>query len=272
MRIELTEKEREKSYAKYFNMPYPPVAEETLAQMAESMDPAFALPLENLNDLLKPGYLPREVGYCMMPDGSGYVSSYVKMPGVTREMIEWWFAWHGMESLRYKIWDPDDHYEAHVSKQHLKQRLNPELSLCEKNWNTSDFVLENVGDGTSALRISFRSPESFGFDMEEFNKQKVTAICAHSGPPNWDIPRTTFVHFAREIEGGIELRTRFWLGWMIVNKKPIRTDFQFDIRRVAGLAKHSPKEYTRLASILPQLYAENHMIQDKEEDMIPMPF
>lgn len=57
---------------------------------------------------------------------------------------------------------------------------------------------------------------------------------------------------------------------MIVNKKAVRTDFELDLRRVAGLAQHSPKEYTRLAAMLPQLYAENHGIEDKLEDMIPI--
>lgn len=270
MRRELTEQEKKKSYAKFFDMPYPEVAAETLALMKEPMDPALALPIQQRNDLLKPGYLEREAGYCVMPDGSGYVASYVKMPGVTLEMLEWWFAWHGMESLRYKIWDPNDHYEAHVSRRHLKQRLDSSLNDREKNWNTSDFVLENVGEGTLPLRISFRSPESFGFDRKEFESRKVTAICAHSGPPDWDIPRTTFVHFGRETEDGIELRTRFWMGYMIVNKKAVRTDFELDLRRVAGLAQHSPKEYTRLAAMLPQLYAENHGIEDKLEDMIPI--
>ena len=35
------------------------------------------------------------------------------MPGVTSEMLDWWFPWHSVGSdLRYKIWDPEDHYFA----------------------------------------------------------------------------------------------------------------------------------------------------------------
>ena len=272
MKISLTPEELKKPYAKYFDEPYPEVPSRVTEQMAEPLDPALALSIHNRNDLLNPGYLPREVGWCVMPDGSGYIASLTQMPGVTLEMLEWWFAWHGIESLRYKIWDPNDHYLARVSPAHLKRRLDPTLSWRERSWNTSDFVLENVGEGTSALRISFRSPESFGFDMERFNAQRVTAICAHSGPPDWDVPRTTFIHFAREVEGGIELRTRFWLGWMIVNKQAVRTDFAVDPARVRGLSKHSPQEYHRLAKYLPQIFAENHDRVDRPEDRAVMDF
>ena len=41
-----------------------------------------------------------------MPNGTGYLANKTEMPGVTPEMFEWWFAWHSLEDLRYRIWDP----------------------------------------------------------------------------------------------------------------------------------------------------------------------
>lgn len=268
----LSELEKSRPYAKYFEAPYPDLPSEVVEKMSSPMDPSLALHLDDRNKLLDPGYLPGEIGYCIMPDGSGHIASLTRMPGVTLEMLEWWFAWHGIESLRYKIWDPRDHYRARVAPGHLARRLDRSLSWKERNWNTSDFVVENVGEGTLALRISFRSPKSFGFDMDRFDSLPVTAICAHSGPPEWDIPRTTFIHFAREVEGGIELRSRFWLGWMIVNGQAVRTDFEVDSRRVRGLSNHSPQEFHRLAVILPALYRENCNCPDLAEDFDVLDF
>ena len=48
-------------------MPYSKVPSDILEQMKEPMDPALALHTDDRNDLLNPGYLPREVGYCQIP-------------------------------------------------------------------------------------------------------------------------------------------------------------------------------------------------------------
>ena len=144
------------------------------------------------------------------------------MPGVTPEMIDWWFAWHGLESLRYGIWDADDHYGAHVAAQDLERRLNPQLSLRERNWFTTDVVTEDVGTGTIVLDISFTSPDSFGYDAERLSKGALTAISANCGLHDPSAKLVCFSHVARAIPGGIELRSRFWVGWNIVDRQPVR--------------------------------------------------
>lgn len=66
-------------------------------------------------------------------------------------------------------------------------------------------------------------------------------------------------HFVREIEGGIELRSRFWMGWNYENGrdvKKIEDGDRYPDFAVMGLAIHNVKEFTNLAAILPSLYAE----------------
>lgn len=274
MSIPLSPQEMEKGYAKYFEMPYPPVPTKLTERMSEPMDPSKALDIHHITDMMDmdDAQLSTQLGFCIKDDGSGYVGSRTDMPGVTLEMLDWWFAWHGIESLRYKIWDPKDHYSACVSKRHLKQRMDTSLSWAQRTWNTTDFVVENVGDGTSALHISFRSPEYFGFDISRFAAEGVTATCAQSGPPDIDISVTTFIHFARAYDGGVVLHSRFWQGYMIIDKKPVRTELIMDGTRARALAKHCPQEYHRLAKLLPLVYTENAHIPQKEEDFVVMDF
>ena len=67
-----------------------------------------------------------------MPDGSGYVALRHPMPGATPEMIDWWFAWHGLEDLRYKLWYPEMHVSARLDPEERAKVLDPARSLPQK--------------------------------------------------------------------------------------------------------------------------------------------
>ena len=87
---ELTAEEKAKPYSKYYYRPHAGASPE-LAPLLEDhkpMDPGEALPIEQMSDLLEPGYLPGETGYCTLPNGGAYVAVRHPMPGVTAEMVE----------------------------------------------------------------------------------------------------------------------------------------------------------------------------------------
>jgi hypothetical protein len=221
---ELTSAEKKKSYAKYFYRPMTPPSQETYDILNKGpIDPALALPIEDRSDLLNPGYFPCEKGYCLMPDGSGFIAMLTDMPGVTIDMLEWWFTWHGLESLRYSIWCPDDHKGIRVKPEHLRRRLDTSLPIRERAWNTTDIVDEDIGLGAELMYITFISPADYGYDMNRFKPP--AALGAISGnlslveddAPGGEIPMVTFSHFVRPTENGVEVRSRFWLGWQIVN-------------------------------------------------------
>jgi len=60
-------------------------------------------------------------------------------------MFDWWFAWHGLDTMRYIIWDKDDHY--YCQTQNVEQALDDSLSLRERFWNTSHEIKEALLDG-----------------------------------------------------------------------------------------------------------------------------
>lgn len=265
----LTMAESKQPYAKYYSQPMSPPADGVYESIVSPADPSLALAPNGINKLLEPGARALERGWCVLPDGSCYVAGYADMPGVTTEMLEWWFAWHGLESLRYMIWDRDDHFAVHVRPDTINRRFDKTLSWRERNWNTTDVVVEDVGTGVVTLEISFASPESVGYDMKPFKDGGFAAINANiclQGQEQF----VSFTHNARPTKTGIELRSCFWLGWVVENgqRKRVQKDMpQAEIAKLAkGLARHCTKEYHNLAAILPSVYAENHKIIDRPED------
>lgn len=267
--LELTPEERAKPYAKYFfKEPATPPANR-LEVMKAPMDPSKVLPIENINDLLDPGYHEVESGWCIMDNGAAYIANHTPMPGVTVEMINWWFAWHGLEDLRYKIWWPQGHFGVTVEDRDREKILDPDRPLTQKFQGITHYVIENVGGPCAEkIAISFMTPEDLGFDMDRFKAPAVGTIVGANGVslmldpppgiPNQKSP-AVMMHFVREVDGGIELRTRFWMGYHIVDKKPYKLlpkGVRLPEMVPAGLATHNVWEYHNLASFLPQIYEE----------------
>jgi len=266
---ELTPEQKAKPYAKYFyKNPAPPLPG-ALERMENPMDPAKALPIERLNDMLDPGYHEVESGWCALPQGGLYVANHLKMPGVTVEMIDWWFGWHGLEDLRYKIWWPAGHFGVSMSERDRAKVVDPDTPPKLRFQGITHYVLEDTGGpSVEKIAISFMTPEQVGFDMDRFKSPNVGTLVAANGsakmldpPPGIpDVKSPAFMmHFVREIPEGVEFRTRFWMGYHILDKKPY-----YCLPKIAkipeivakGLAMHNVMEYSNLASFLPEIYEE----------------
>lgn len=177
------------------------------------------------------------------------LSNLTDMPGVTAEMFDWWFAWHGLDTMRYIIWDKDDHY--YCQTQNVEQALDDSLSLRERFWNTEHEVKEGLLDGDDPIpvRLKFVPPTVVGFDPEKLKDFKGTIICT-PGP-------AIMIHFLRPTANGSELRTRFFMGYMSTPNGVIRVP---EFPRIDGMGRallmHNVKEFTHLAKILPDVYNE----------------
>jgi hypothetical protein len=66
-------------------------------------------------------------------------------------------------------------------------------------------------------------------------------------------------HIFRDIPGGLEHRTRFWMGYRMSNGKPELTlppGVQVPVPAIQGLARHNVKEFANFAKLLPEIYAD----------------
>jgi len=64
---------------------------------------------EELPTLLAPERLPYLSGVERLADGVLHVAVLTRMPGVSPEMIRWWFGEYMQTSEDYKRWHPRDH-------------------------------------------------------------------------------------------------------------------------------------------------------------------
>ena len=257
-RPELSEKERKFSYSKYYDLPMTEISEEKKYIIQQGpMSAKDALPIERRTELFLPGHQTVETGYCVMEDGTGYLANLTKMPGVTPEMFEWWFAWSALEDLRYRIWDPEDHFYAR--QQNVEKVLDPKVPMREKTWGTTHLVMEDVGLGASDLTLKFFYPDEFGYDESKVGTKDCAAMISAMGQSPVTV-NTIMTHFLRETKEGTELRSRFWIGYKLENGNVIKVipdgvEVPVEVPRI--LLNHCMKEFTHLAAILPQVYKEN---------------
>lgn len=210
-------------------------------------------PVTQRFDLLKSGYLPGEIGYASLPDGSAYLANYLYMPGVTTDMLHWWFAWHGLDSARYIIWNKKKHFGV-TSNQHERLK-DTKLPYEQRIWGVTHTVCEDTGNGPENITLQFKSPEAMGFSKTELAASSTDIISTANGST------AVMLHTARNLPMGVELRSRFWLGYQIdmATKQPVKLipDGQsVPIAIAQNLGFHSIEEMSNLATILPQLYQQ----------------
>jgi len=261
----LTKDEEKSPLAKYFGMekarPNPQVME---ILVKGPMNPDKALPLESINDLLDPSYHEFENGYCILDNGVGYIAVNNILPGCTVDMMKWWFAWHCLEDIRYKIWDAGKHGAIAISDVDRKKILNPDIPIEEKYTDVTHFVVEDVGCGFEDILISFKTVAGMGFDQDKLKKSPVKEIFGGFGVsesrehPGNKSP-AIMMHLCSEIDGGIKLRTFFYMGCRINNGIPmcvLPPGVRIPIEAPMGLAFHNVEEYSNLAALLPKVYKE----------------
>lgn len=228
---------------------------------AGPVDPGLALPLAEIDRLRDPAPLPLESGWCVLPDGVRFVAVRTPLPGVSAEMVDWWFDWHPRDPLRYRIWHPLAHRDNSVEM--------PAVTGAKAHWGATHHPVEDVGTGEVHARIAFVPPSRLGFRDDVLGDPAVgTVVCGWIGDDRRRTRHSAMAHVFLVEGDGLVLRSHFWLGAAIrpylpgplasaaaavANRRSIR-DLALPRDLAPGLARHCAEEYANLGALLPELH------------------
>ena len=239
----LTPEEQRSPYASIFFRELPPLSRELEEGIRWEIDPRDVILHDTMPRMLSPGYLPGENGWCVLPEGGGYAAVNTKLPGISHETYMWWRKWRrqGDQDFQYKLWYPGKHY-----------RFSQELG----------WIYEDIGRGPEHLfSYGMPLPQELGLDPDALKKSNVLSLHTNSfisRPENaayeTEPLKMVLAHFVREIPGGIELRSRFWLGYGIVNGTLTCVQKKIPVDMPAKMAEHCAHEMTNLSNLIPALH------------------
>lgn len=249
-------------YLRNYPLRYP---DEALMRYIEKpMDPKQAILPEHFPQLLKPyGYSPCEVGYCMLPDGSGYIATYsVRPAGISSKMEQWYRHWSnqyshravaGHGNLRYKIANPADHFD-----NHYVNYTDDRLGICYQE----SMDLGNGGRRLEVIRHPF-SLLDYGLTEEHVLQLREAGIDFDGKAfyETYDEPGSSFCVSIERLcpFGGVEIRSRKWIGWRPVNGVLVRDpSTKCSEESLKEMLIHMIVEREHLYSFLPELYEEYH--------------
>ncbi|MET9214120.1 MULTISPECIES: DAPG hydrolase family protein [unclassified Nocardia] len=212
-------------------------------------------------DLAPSGTSPVETGYGFTGDGAVWVAVRTEMPRVSAAMWDWWFGWHLAESARYKLWHPDAHRYAEVAA----DRSGVAGPDRDRYVGNISYVDEYIGATLQQLAIAFRDPREHGFTVPDGH----TIVFGRVGSSVFPVDLGWLAHQVRPIEGGCEMRSRFYLN-LVAPRPPDPHHIARAVQRgaavdvgdlVPDLAMARDllmcgQEMNHLARFLPELHAE----------------
>lgn len=273
-RLGYSDADRDQPYAAYFRPKLKRLQDHVFDALAAGERPsAYAYTTEQAAARMsRPGYEAMETGIATLPDGRFMVAIHTLMPRVTAEMWDWWFAWHGHDSARYKLWHP----EAHMACAMAEDRRGRDLPWSRQYIDNTCHVAEYIGGRADDLSIRFVDPASLGFRPAP----NTVVICGRTGPTDIPIGIGWAIHQVRPIEGGCEMRSRFFLNDVSVIDLPRHSVGSAAGRLLSGLPSkvlgpalgklirvpkshlgipllvHCAEEMNHLSAFLPELFNE----------------
>ena len=229
------------------------------------MDWHDAIPAERFLDWLLPKgeYNGHENGYCMFPDGSGYIATYMPIPeDVDVKKLFWYLNWlnihpksqpAGTGNLRYKIWNPADHWDHYF------------INWTDKSEGVHTTESLDLGEGDrqyDTIRHSFNLRD-YGLTQERIDALKASGLNVNESS-DWESFDEAGCHLTLgqirpRADGGWERRSVEWIGWRPKDGKIVReVRTKCDEAYLRKVAYHTLLEWYHLMTFINDLYEEYH--------------
>lgn len=220
-----------------------------------------AIPIENWLDHLQiHGYPKCVYGYTMMPDGSGFYIEYSVSPvtwqGKWRRWYGKWYNHHAKSmkpeqgNLRYKIWNPLDHWDHHfVNGTDDKEGV----------WSLETLDLGETGDASKGIPAVSHNIDlrDYGLSEERYEALLAADCKADACWEEFDGPGHHLVlRFSRPCPlGGRESINCEWMGYWAKDGKIVRDEeTPVDETYLKNVLLHNTIERQHLYQVLPDLY------------------
>ncbi len=244
----------------------------------EEKDYHKALRIQDRNRIFDDGYMDIERGWSIFPDGTGTCAGIMPFPGATPEMMYWWFSWFPRENLRGRMWEPKNHLAIIITRDQFEKFVDESVPLSQRTWGCHFFPIDtgvrpNPTAEPQPVRLQMCSPAEFGMDLKKIEElgKDVSIICIQVGPVGLP-PATSFIHVCRPTKDGMELRSRFWYGWVFENGEPVHAQHILPhdgmVENCKSQNTHLIEEYYNLSCILPELYENYKDMPDRYEDCL----
>lgn len=261
-------------YEKYFQpdlFVYPEIIEPGRKEM-DCKTQALKGDFSDINTLNAPASitLPNEDGWCHYDDGTGYVASRTHFPGVTADMISWWFWWHSVSGERYSLWHPWAHEDA--ASTFADKFDDRSLNNSQKLVGSIHHIKEIIGHSEQSIDIHWQRPSYFKLDESKFAQNGIVAsACGEILIQGTPLKAVDMIHLWYQTDSGLELRSRYFLANNLQLRIPVLGKLlpvdqvvnalgvkNFIVGRDLAHEQfyHDSQEMTHLASILPDLYEE----------------
>lgn len=256
------EERRTRTFAKFWNPAMAPLPGHAVAALNHGPLAEALLPpaCQAAQSLFGDGHKV-ENGYALAGDGGIRVVVRTDMPGVTPDMVDWWFGWHGDDAAKYKLWHPLAHVHAA-----WKSPQPPGARGRAAYLGNTSFVDEYIGSRLLTGAIQFVEPRALGLTEPTLNDPaQAMAVCARTGLAAQPVDVGYLVHHVRAVPGGSEMRSRFWLGGRdIAGRSPLGAAQAALARRFLKIGEgdaralliHCAQEMQHLASFLPAMFRE----------------